>query len=374
MNHCLTLMILSFLIFSPLSLAVNQSGVQIRDFARFDGVRNNALTGYGLVVGLSGTGDSNRSRSTVQSIRNTLQNFGVVVDDKDIFSKNVAAVLITSELSAFAQQGDVIDVQVSAMGDARSLMGGTLLLAPLKAVNGSIYALAQGPLAVGGYQLDKFDSAIQKNHPTVGTVLGGGTVERSINNDFLADDGSLYLVLNSQNFATAAKVEAALNRSLSNIEATAIHASRIKIKPLDEDVSIVQLMAKIETIQVRPDTASRVVVNEKTGVIVSGADVMIDDVVISYGALKLSVSTDYLVSQPNSFLYRPSDAIRTQVVPETRLSDNTENQVVYSNEQGTNIADFVTSLQKLNLSTRDIISILQALKKSGGLHAELIIQ
>ncbi|WP_233007994.1 flagellar basal body P-ring protein FlgI [Rheinheimera faecalis] len=355
------------------SVAAAQGSVKIKDLARFDGVRSQSLVGYGLVVGLSGSGDSARSKATIQSIRNTLQNFGVVVADNDIYSRNVAAVIVTTELSAFAQSGDKIDVQVSSLGDARSLTGGTLLLAPLNAINGEIYALAQGSVSVGGYQLEKFDNLMQKNHPTAGVVPSGGTVERSLNNDFVSKDGNIYLILDSQDFSTANNVATTLANEFSDIQVEAVHASRIRITP-NTNRSVVSLMAAIENVRVEPERSAKVIINEKTGVIVSGADVMVDNVMISYGSLKLTITTDYLVSQPEAVLVRAPDSIGTRVVPDTELAANEDNNVVYVNEQGTNVAELVSSLQQLNLTTRDIISILQTIKKGGGLHAELIIQ
>lgn len=360
-----------------LTCGVQASQVRIKDISRFDGIRDNALVGYGLVVGLSGTGDRNSNKSTLHSIRNTLENFGVIVSENDIKSRNVAAVIITASMPAFGHEGDKIDVVVSSLGDATSLNGGTLLMAPLKAANNVIYALAQGVLSVGGYNFSSHENMIQKNHPTVGRILQGATLEKSINNQYVMDDGSVQLVLAQPDFTTVSHITTRLINQFPQLNVYAINAGRISLSLSKDDFPInfpINLLAKIENTLVVPAELSRVVVNERTGIIVSGTDVMIGNVVISYGSLKLVIETDYSASQPFAILGRIPNSIKTEVLTDTTISIDDKKEATYVSEKQTTIATLVQGLKKLNLTTRDIISILQALKQSGALHAELIIQ
>ena len=356
-----------------LTCSVQASQVRIKDISRFDGVRDNALVGYGLVVGLSGTGDRSSNKSTLHSIRNTLENFGVIVSENDIKSRNVAAVIITASMPAFGQQGDKIDVVVSSLGDATSLNGGTLLMAPLKAADNVIYALAQGVLSVGGYNFSSHENVIQKNHPTVGRILQGAILEKSINNQYVMDDGSVQLILSQPDFTTVSHITTRLNEQFPQLTIHAVNAGRISISP-NEDNFPIDLLANIENTLIEPAELSRVVVNERTGVIVSGTNVMVGDVVISYGSLKLVIETNYSASQPFGIVGRIPNSIKTEVLTDTTLSVDNKKEATYVSKKQTTIATLVQALKKLNLTTRDIISILQSLKQSGALHAELVIQ
>lgn len=367
------LQVLVFIVFGLLSSLTVASTVKVKDITRFDGVRDNALVGYGIVVGLSGSGDSLRSTSTLQSIRNTLENFDIIVSTSDIKSRNVAAVMITASLPAFAQAGDKMDVVVSSIGDAKSLTGGTLLLAPLKAANDQIYALAQGPVSVGGYQFEANENVVQKNHPTVGRILAGANIEKSINNRYYQDNGAVHLILNQPDFTTIDLITKALGRRFSQLQILPLHAGRIEITNGNEFVPI-GLISKIENTLVETVTVATVVINERTGTIVAGTDIQVSDVVISHGSLKLVINTDFGVSQPSGLVGKIPSSIRTEVVRDTEISVSEELDATYINESGTNIADLVQSLKQLNLNTRDIIAILQALKQSGALHAKLVVQ
>lgn len=349
------------------------SQARIKDIARFDGVRENALVGYGIVTGLSGSGDSTRNQSTVQSIQNTLENFGVIVDAQDIKSRNVAAVILTAQLPSFGQEGDKIDVTVSSIGDATSLAGGTLLMSSLKAANNEVYALAQGILSVGGYRFESDNNVIQKNHPTVGRILQGATLEKSINNKFINDEGEVHLILEKPDFTTASRIVKRLQALLPDINVDALHAGRISLKTEKNNFPI-HLLADIENVMVNPAEISRVVVSEKTGTIVSGTHVMISDVVISHSALKLSIETDYFASQPQGLIANRSNSIRTEVLSDTEVRVEEPNEATFVSNKQTTIAELVDGLKTLKLTTREIISILQALKRSGALNAELIIQ
>ncbi|MCF6436985.1 flagellar basal body P-ring protein FlgI [Pseudoalteromonas sp. MMG022] len=354
------------------SFASTQGAVRVKDLARVEGVRDNALVGYGIVVGLAGSGDSSRSLATLQSVKNTLESFGLILSTDDIKSKNAAAVIVTADLPAFAQPGDKLDVHVSSIGDARSLTGGTLYMTPLKGADNKVYALAQGNLAVGGFKLEANQSMLQRNHPTVGFIPQGGTVEREIKNQFVGEDGSLSLILKQPDFVTADRIVQALSRT-TGFDVKAVHAGKVVVTP-DEGLSAISAIATIQQAWVVPEVASKVVINERTGTLVSGADIHISGVVISHGSIELKIDTDFYTSQPNGVFIDSNEGIRTVVTPTSELAANQESEALYQNEKGTNIAELVSALKKLKLSTRDIISILQALKKSGALHAELVVQ
>jgi len=326
------------------------------------------------VVGLSGTGDTSRSKTTQQSVVNALLNFGVTVEMGDISTRNAAAVIVTAELPAFAQPGDQVDVTVSSMGDARSLVGGTLLLAPLKAANGEIYALAQGPVSIGGFKFDLNGNVVQKNHPTVGLISNGGTVERGVKVQLLSEKKDINIILNQSDFTTASRLAKAINRSLSGDYATPVHAGRINVRVPEAQTSVVDLLSKLENVRIKPDMPARIVINERTGTIVSGGNVEVEAVTISHGNIKLTISTDFQVSQPSFVTAVQSPGIASIVVPDTELDvkENIANAVDLPGN--TTIADLVTALRQIKTSTRDVIVILQAIKAAGAMHAELVIQ
>lgn len=354
--------------------------VRIKDIGRIEGVRDNSLVGYGLVTGLAGTGDSSRSKATLQSVANMMSQFGVNVTTDQLNSRNVAAVMVTANLPPFTSPGDKLDVNVSSLGDARSLVGGTLLMMPLYGPDKKIYAIAQGPLSVGGYQFDMNGNVEQKNHPTSGMIPDGAIVEAEVPSDILGKSGSLDFILFDPDFTTAQRIAITLNEVLGGNAAEAVDAGRIRIKVADAQKNkVVDFIAKVENVTVAPDQRARVVVNERTGTIVSGGDVRISKVTISHGDLKVSIVTDYLVSQPEISGYgfnniRVGEGVRTVVVPQTRINVNESGTSSVSLPAGTTVADLVVALNKIKTSTRDVIAILQGIKRSGALHAELVIQ
>jgi len=345
---------------------------RIRDISRVDGIRENSLIGYGIVVGLAGTGDSAKNRATLQSVRNTLENFGIALNNDDVKSNNAAAVIVTAELAAFAQSGDRLDVHVSSLGDARSLTGGTLYLTPLKGVDEKIYALAQGNLTTGGYKFEQNQTISQKNHPTVGFIPRGAIVEKEVSQTF-AENNEVKLVLNQPDFVTANSMVETIRMNFPHLHVQAQHAGKISIKPV-APADVMSFIAQVQQLPVATASVARIVVNEKTGTIVSGADVSIGDVVISHGGIRLEIQTNYQVSQPNAFSGQFNPNVRTAVTPDTTVKVEADGEALYTSQGGTSIAELVTALKKLNLNTRDIISILQALKQSGSLHAELVVQ
>lgn len=349
-------------------------GVKIKDLCRISGARDNALVGYGLVTGLAGTGDSTRSEATLQSISNILRGFGVNVLSSQITSRNAASVMIVATLPPYARPGDKLDVNVTSLGDARSLVGGTLLLTHLEGPDGKIYALAQGPISVGGFKYDLNGNVVQKNHPTAATLPGGATVEKEVGTTVIDKDGNLNYVLLEPDFTTAQRIVNALNRKYGNVS-HAVDAGRITVKvPEVNKNNYVAFLTKVENISVEPDMIAKIIVNERTGTVVSGGDVRISKVSITHGDLKVSIRSEYLVSQPSFVRGIGLDGIKTEVVPDTQIDVIEQKSSIVSLPDDTTISDLVSALNKVKASSRDIITILQSMKRAGALHAQLIIQ
>ncbi|MFT4826701.1 MAG: flagellar P-ring protein precursor FlgI [Cryomorphaceae bacterium] len=361
-----------------LSMCLNSySAIRLKELARIEGARDNDIVGYGIVVGLAGTGDSTRSKATMQSISNTLAQFGINISAEDVNSRNVASVIVTAKLPAFSQPGDAIDVNVSSLGDARSLVGGTLLMTPLKAVNDRVYALAQGQVSVGGFKFDFNGNVVQKNHPTVGMIPGGASVEQSTLANLVSPEGTINIILNSPDFTTANRVKQALNARLGDNSAAALHAGKIAVTVPPENFDLVEMITLIEGIELTPDQVAKVVINERTGTVVSGGNVRIDDVTISHGEIKVVISTEYNVSQPDFGGFNrigSAPGVRTVVVPNTTIDVTETVAAAVDLPSGTSISDLVTALRQIKTSTRDVITILQGIKTAGALHAQLIIQ
>ncbi len=351
------------------------AAVRIKDLGRIDGVRDNAILGYGLVVGLAGTGDSVRSRATVQSVSNLLREFGLLVPPESIGSRNVAAVIVTADLPAFVRVGDRLDVNVAALGDARSLAGGTLLATPMIGTDRTMYALAQGPVSVGAYHYEQNGTSLQKNHPTAGMVTEGAIAERAVSPSLVASDGTIDLLLNEADFTTAARVASTINRELPAAQAAAVEAGRVRLQTAGVGpAGLVNLIASVENLAVEPDAKARVVVSERTGTIVSGGNVWISEVTVTQGDIRVAITQRFLVSQPYGFLVEPSNNIRTAVVPESEVAVREPEVQTVSLPQGATIGELVTALKSIRASSRDVIAILQGIKRAGALHAELVIQ
>lgn len=364
---------LTALMLLPMLAGAAVDSVRLKDIGRFGGWRDNMLVGYGVATGLAGTGDSARSRTTRQSIANLLSQFDIVVPADQIQSRNVATVMITATLPPFARNGDKLDITVTSMGDARSLLGGILLMTPLKGPDGRTYALAQGALSVGGYKYDLNGNVVQKNHPTVGSIPGGASVEVAVGSDMLRD-GRLEFVLADPDYTTANRIANAINAGLNGALAAAVDAATVSIVvPPDYRSSLVSFMTRLEGLNVQPDKRARVVVNERTGTVIAGADVTIARVTVSHGDLRVAVVTDYLVSQP-SLLRGAGQGVRTEVVPQTRIDVSEQKVEAVQLGVGSTVADLVQALNRIKASPRDMISILQGIKAAGALRAELIIQ
>jgi len=354
--------------------SVQAQPVRIKDLGKLSGWRENALVGYGLVTGLAGTGDSSRNQATRQSLANMLSRFDLTISPDDVSSRNVAAVMVTASLPAFARAGDVIDVSVNSVGDARSLVGGTLMLAPLKAANGRIYALAQGAVLVGGYRYDANGNQVQKNHPTVGAVAGGARVEVGLAGDEPASVALLTFVLQDPDYTTANRIANAINARLGGAAARVRDAAGVDISvPADRQSNLAPLVTALEEVSITPDRRARVVINERTGTVVTGGDVRIERVAVSHGDLKVTVTTENAVSQP--FLVRQTGAdVRTQAYSNSQLAVDDRSGSVFLAANNNTVADLVQALSKMRVNTRDVISILQAVKSAGALHAELVVQ
>lgn len=355
------------------SLAQADRGdVRIKELVRIQGERDYALTGYGLVVGLAGTGDSDKNRATRQSLVNALKHFNLNVADSDLNARNTAAVMITGSLRSVSEGGDKLDVEVSSISDARSLLGGTLLLTPLNGPDEKLYALAQGPVSVGGYVFESNANSVQKNHPTVGRIPRGASVERA---PLLSDGpspGNLVLILNEPDYTTAQRIAEALSSQLGRRDVRVMHAAKIEV-PLVAGTNLPLLISRIEAVLITPDYAARVVVNERTGTVVAGSNVRVGEVNISQGDLNVAISTRFQVSQP-ALLVRPGQNIATAVVPETKLTVSERAREPVQLAEGTTVGVLVQSLYRVKLSTREVITVLQAIKQAGALHAELVIQ
>lgn len=346
--------------------------LRVKDLGKVQGWRENVLVGTGIVTGLAGTGDSPANRTTRQALSNVLSQFSLTVPPEQVNSRNVAVVLVSASLPTFARPGDTLDVTVTSSGDARSLLGGNLLLTALRAPNGRIHALAQGPLSVGGHRYDANGNVVQKNHPTAGAVPGGATVEVGMPAAQAVPE-QVTFVLNEPDYTTASRVVAAINAQVGPGLARARDAAGIEIgiPPLLRH-DTVTFLARIESVTVEPDRRARVVINERTGTVVTGGDVRISRVAISHGDLKITIATQNSVSQP-AYLGRAGPGVATAIVSNTHLDVEEPVGVGYLAGAGT-VADLVQSLARIKTSTRDMISILRAIKAAGALHGELVVQ
>lgn len=366
--------IVAFLVSVALAAPVHAGTVKIKDIARVAGVRDSQLTGYGLVFGLSGSGDSTRNRATVQSVANTLRNFGVNVEESDIASRNVAAVIVTAKLPAFAEPGQTLDVQVASSGDARSLTGGTLMLTPLMAPDGRLYAMAQGAISVGGYQFEGLSASIQKNHPTVGWIPSGASVEQASPLHVAGNGQSLSIVLNDPDFTNATRIADAIRAGDPGAQVRADHAGKVTVMFSAPPANLVAVVSRLENLTVQQERKARVVVNERTGTVVAGGDVRLGQVSISHGDLKVEIRTDWLVSQPEGFYEFPSRSISSVTVPSTTVQAQDTEAPLVRIPEGATVADLISALRAVRLSTRDVIAVLQSIKAAGSLDGELVIQ
>lgn len=348
-----------------LATTANAASSRLKELVDVQGSRDNALIGYGLVVGLENTGDTAQVLFTMQSVAGMLGRLGVRVDPSDLRSRNVAAVMVTAKMPTFSRPGATIDVNVAAMGNARSLGGGTLLMTPLAGADGQTYALAQGPVQVGGYDVRGNFGAKRKNYPTSGMVPGGATVERAVTPKL--DSGVLTLRLKEADFTNATRIATAIDDAMGAPTAKALDSAAVEVKlPEAEQASPVAFLAKLEALEIDVDRRARVVVSEAFGTIVMGENVKLRAAVVSHGSLRISINTQFAVSQPN-----PLAAGKTVVLPLQQTEAEEEKNNAVAVPAASNVDELVKALNAIGASTRDLIAILQALKAVGSLDAEI---
>lgn len=340
-----------------LALIASLNATRIGEISNVVGVRDNQVIGYSLVVGLKKTGDGTTSKFTLQSIANMLKAMNIDMNPVDIKSKNVAAVVVTAKFAPFARQGDAFDVTVSSIGDAKSLEGGTLLMTPLKGVDGKIYALAQGDVSIGG---KNERGAGAESHPTAGTVYGGGLVEREVSYD-LAHQETITLSLKNSNFANSLAIQNSVNNRYKGAIASAIDSRTITIKR-PKDTSMVAFIADIENLSVDYEQKQKIIINERTGTIVAGVDIEVRPVVITQGDITVKILAQENVNTPNG-----------SVIMDKNLAIGLNENEIYTKKGTTTVANIARSLQKLGATPKAMISIFEAMKSAGAIACELEI-
>jgi flagellar P-ring protein precursor FlgI len=341
---------------------------RIKDLANIEGVRQNQLIGYGLVVGLNGTGDTlNNIPFTKQSLTAMLERLGVNIRGQTIRTGNVAAVMVTANLPAFGTQGTRMDVTVSAMGDSKSLQGGTLLVTPLLGADGNVYAVAQGSLAIGGFQAEGDAAKITRGVPTVGRIANGALIEREI--EFTLNRLSqLRMALRNPDFTTAKRIAAAINDYIGAPTAEPLDPSTVGITiPQQYRGNVVSLLTEVEQLQIEPDLGAKIIIDERSGIIVMGRDVRVSMVAVAQGNLTVTISETPEVSQPLPF----SRGGTTRVVPRTRIGVQEDGRKLALVKEGVSLQQLVDGLNALGIGPRDLIAILQAIKASGAIQADI---
>ena len=348
-----------------------QAAVRIKELADVQGVRDNDLFGYGLAVGLSGTGDTEQVLFTQQSVAGMLGRLGVRVDPLQVRARNVAAVMVTARLPAFARPGSRLDISVASLGNARSLAGGLLLITPLTAADGQVYGVAQGSIQVGGFDVQAAGSSQSKNTPTTGRIPAGATVERSVTPSLAGP--TLLLGLRRPDFTTANRMAAAVRKALGGQGVRALDAAAVEVTvPAVFSTDPVGLVAKLEALEVEVDVPALVVVSERTGTVVAGERVRIRPVMVSHGSLQVSVASQTIVSQPGPSMSRSANpSARTVVAQQATPTATEERESAMALPATTTVQDLARALNRLGASARDLITILQAMKAAGALDAEL---
>ncbi|MBW7927466.1 MAG: flagellar basal body P-ring protein FlgI [Fimbriimonadaceae bacterium] len=341
--------------------------VRLKDIARFKGVRGNQLRGFGLIVGLEGTGDTRSTPFTTSLLNNAMRNFGVTIDASKLNAKNVATVAITAELPPFAMTGNAIDVTVQSIGDAKSLQGGFLLQAELQGADGQTYAVAQGPVSIGGFNVTSGGNKAQKNHVNVGIVAGGAMVEKTVPTQVVFN-GKLTLALDQFDITTAQRAAEAINAKRPGYFARALNGGEIEIN-LPSGVTEMVALAEIEEVRVLSDVAAVIVINERTGTIAFGGNVKLGPAVIAHGSLNIRIDTEPVISQPPPF--SKGETVVTEVA--NVQAQETRAQIGLVGPT-TTVADLAKLLQALDVTPRDLIAILQALSANGSLKARIKVQ
>jgi flagellar P-ring protein precursor FlgI len=362
--------VLSLLLIASATAAI-ADGARIKDLAMIAGARDNQLAGYGLVVGLAGDGDKNPTY-TVQTIANLLQRYGITVPASTLLSKNVAVVMVTADIPAFKKNGARIDVTVASMGDAKSLQGGVLIQTPLLGADGRVYAVAQGALSIGGLSAGTDGgggASVQKNHPTVGTIIDGALVEREIPAEIVSDH-HLELLLREPDFTSAARMAAAINEKYPE-SSLALDSSSVRVlMPEGAEATPVDFISQIEAIEVTADVPARVIINERTGTIVATSHIRISSCAVSHGNLTISIASTLTTSQPSPF----SQTGTTVTTPSTDTKVKEEKSALIPLPDMPTIEEVASALNALGVTPRDMMSMFEAMKQAGALQAELIIR
>lgn len=345
--------------------------VRVKDLADIEGVRSNQLIGYGLVVGLNRTGDKvQQNLYARQTLQNLLERMGISAQAAALKPENIATVLVTANLPPFSRQGSKLDLTVSSIGDAKSLQGGTLILTPLKGIDGQVYAVGQGSVSIGGISAGNAGNSVEINHPTVGRVPNGATVERSVPTE-LAANNQLTLVLRNDDFSTAAKLDKIINAKFGMGTSKALDARNLEIKlPQNYEDNRVGFIAELETLRLTPEKIAKIIINERTGTIIMGREVRISGVAISQGGVTVRIGTEYEVYQPAPL----TNVQNNTVVPTTTVDVKEKKPESIILPDGATIDEVVRGLRTIGVSARDIISILQAIKSAGAMNAELEMQ
>jgi flagellar P-ring protein precursor FlgI len=355
------------------SFCLSSFAARVKDLGQIEGFRANQLFGYGLVVGLSGTGDKQNTEFTVQTLTNLLQDYNIRVNPDDVQVKNIAAVMVTAEVPAFVQPGTRLDATISSVGDASSLSGGILLLTPLKGSDGKVYAVAQGPVSLGGgYTALGVGARVSKNHQTAGRVVAGALLERAISSRVVNKDGQVIINLSQPDFTTARRIAEALQRSQLNIAAQAISPGMVAVLvPENFKSNPVAFVAVLESVEVVPDGPARIVVNERTGTVIIDKNVRLAPVAVAHAGLHITIKTERKVSQPNPF-----GRGQTAVVPDTTIvvAEPENRQLVeLPGGAGVPLSEIVQALNSLGVTPRDLIAVFEALRGAGALQAELVV-
>jgi flagellar P-ring protein FlgI len=363
---------LAFLIFN-FAFCLSANAARVKDLGQIEGFRANQLFGFGLVAGLTGTGDKQNTEFTVQTLANLLQDYNIRVNPNDVQVKNVAAVMVTAEVPAFVQPGTKLDATISSVGDASSLSGGILLLTPLKGPDGKVYAVAQGPVSLGGgYTALGVGAKISKDHQTAGRITAGVLLERAIPSSVISQNGQVMINLSKPDFTTARRMSEALNRSAMTIAAQALSPGVIAVDiPENFKGNPIGFISALESIEVAPDNPARIVVNERTGTVIIDKNVRIAPVAVAHAGLHITIKTEQRVSQPNPF-----GRGETVVVPDTTLTvKEQENRqlIEIPGGNGISLSEIVQALNSLGVTPRDLIAVFEALREAGALQAELVV-
>ncbi len=356
----------ALLIITLLSSAAFAGPTRLKELIEVQGARDNALIGYGLVVGLTNTGDTEQVLFTMQSVAGLLGRLGVRIDPRDVRARNVAAVMVTAKLPTFSRTGSTLDVTVSAMGNARSLAGGTLLLTPLTGADGNVYAVGQGPVQVGGFDATAALASIRKNTPTSGTIPQGATVERAVQPSLAGP--SLVLRLRRPDFTNAARIADGIDAALGGKSAKALDSAAVEVTvPEADKANPIGLIARLEAVEIDADVRAKIVISERTGTIVVGERVRLRPAAVAHGGLKVTIGTQLGVSQPGAL----ATSAQTVVVPSQQADAQEGQRSAVKVPEATSVDDLVKALNAIGAAPRDLVAVLQALKLAGALEADL---